>query len=139
MEAWAQELVELWRNNRELIASVFQSAAGKNPDMPIKYQFEDWLQMVDGGAAMVAEYLEGTTTDIWDTYINTVVPGVLSQGQPLSGVIGQLTMNGMLIHSLLVPLAADEHRELIATALINYYVKFNSEVVKIGLELGVKT
>ena len=139
MEPWAQELVDLWRSNREQIARLFQEAVDKNPDMPIKYTLEDFLQMVDGGAAMIAEHLEGTTSDIWDTYINSVIPGILSQGQPLSGLVGQLTMNGMLIHSLLVPIASDKHRDKVGTGLINYYVKFNSEVVKIGLELGVKS
>jgi len=140
MEAWAREVVDLWRDNRVRLAEVTLQAVLQNPNMPVKaYTVEDFLQMVDGTSAMIAEELSGQGSEIRDTWLNSVIPGVLSQGQPLSGVVGQITMNALVIYNQLVPRASEENRAKISTFIINWFAKFNTDLVKVGLEFGVQS
>ncbi|MRG94792.1 hypothetical protein [Polyangium spumosum] len=135
MESWAAEVVELWKKNRIPLAERTLQALQQNPHVPVKsYTFEDFIQMVDGTGAMIAEELEARGSDVRDTWLNSVVPGILSQGQPLSALVGQVTMNAIVIYNLLVPLASEEHRAKIGSFIQNWYAKFNTDLVAVGLE-----
>jgi hypothetical protein len=138
MEAWAKEAVDLWRDNRISIAEAILEGVQQNPHLALKaYTLDDMLQMVDGGAAMIAEELEGTGMDIRDTFMQTVFPGILAQGQPLSHLVGQMTMNAVLVFNILVRKATEANRDKIARFYINWYVKLNLDIVTIGLQCGV--
>jgi hypothetical protein len=144
MEAWAKEAIDLWQTHRLDIVRAFHDGAAQNPhlppDDPVKnYSVEDTIQMVDGAGAMIAEDLEGRGTDIKDTYMNAVIPGILSQGQSLATLVGVVTMNAVLAYNLIVPKASPEHRDQIARFYVNWYVKFNLDMVKVGLEAGAAT
>lgn len=139
MDAWAQHFVELWQENRVNIAQGILEGIRRNPYLPVKeYSLDDIHQMFDGALAMMMERIAGEGNDIWDTYMMSVIPGILAQGQPLSAFVGQITMNGMVLHQLLVPIAREEHRDKISEFLTNWFVHINSETVKIGLEVGCK-
>lgn len=138
MEEWAQEAVELWRASREPIAKAVLEGIEQNPHLPVKkYTLDDLLQMVDGAGAMIVEELEGAGTDIRDVFINSVWPGIFAQGQPLSALVGQMTMNAVLVYNVIVPQASEKNREKIGRFYINFYVKLNLDIVKVGLECGV--
>lgn len=138
MEAWEKEAINLWRKNRTAIAEAILEGVQQNPHLAVKsYTLDDMLQMVDGGAAMIAEELEGTGFDIRDTFMNTVFPGILAQGQPLSHLVGQMTMNAILICSILSRKATKKNREKISRFYINWYVKLNLDIVNIGLTADV--
>ncbi len=139
MEAWAQHFVELWQANRVHIAQGILEGIRRNPYLPVKeYSLDDIHQIFDGTLAMMTERLSGQGNDIWDTYMMSVIPGILAQGQPLSALVGQITMNAIVTHQLLVPMANDEYRDKISEFITNWYVHVNSETVKIGLESGCK-
>jgi hypothetical protein len=144
MEAWAKEAIELWQTNRLEIVRAFHAGAAQNPylppDDPVKnYSVEDTIQMVDGAGAMIAEELEGRGSDIKDTYMMSVIPGILSQGQSLATLVGVVTMNAVLACNLIVPKASPEHRDQIGRFYVNWYVKFNLDMVRVGLESGATT
>lgn len=144
MEAWAQEAIDLWRNNTMEIVRAFHEGAENNPhlppDDPVKnYSVDDTIQLVHGVGAMIAEELEGRGTDIKDTYMLSVIPGILSQGQSLATLVGVVTMNAVLAYNLIVPKATPENREMIGRFVVNWYVKFNLDMVKVGLETGAAT
>ena len=137
MEAWAIEFLDLWQSNRVRIAEAVRDSVQRNTFMPVKgYTVDDLLQMVDGVTAMIREELEGTGSDVRDTYMNAVIPGLLAQGEPLSGMVGQTTMNAVVVHGLIAPQASEKHRDQISTFLTNWYSKFNLDIVKVGLESG---
>lgn len=137
MEDWAREFLDLWQANRVRIAETLCTAAEKNPYVPVKgYSVGDFVQMVDGFVAMIREELDSGGGDVRDMYMSAVVPGLIAQGQPLSVLVGQLTMNAIIVHGLLVPQASDKNREQISTFLANWYMKFNLDMVKVGLECG---
>ena len=139
MDAWAQHFVEVWKANRVAIAEAVMAAVKRNPHYPVKeYSIEDAHQVFDGLLAMMLEHINGEGNEIWDTYVNAVVPGLLSQGNPLSALVSQCTMNGIVLHQLLVPRAHEEYRDKISEFLINYYAYLNSETVRVGLENGAK-
>jgi hypothetical protein len=139
MDAWAEHLVAVWQANRVAIAEAIIEAIKNNPHWPVKdYSIEDVQQIFDGLLAMIVEHIKGEGKDIWDTYMNSVIPGLLSQGNPLSAMVGQVTMNGMVLHKLLVPRADEQHRAKISEFLINYYTYLNGEMVKVALENGAK-
>jgi hypothetical protein len=139
MDAWAEHFVELWQANRVAIAEAVLEAVKRNPHMPVKgYSMEDMQQMFDGTLAMMVEMIKGEEAEIWDTYMNVVIPGLIAQGNPLSALIGQLTMNGVVLHQLLVPRAREEHRDKISEFLVNFYSAFNSESVRMTYESGAK-
>lgn len=138
MDAWAENLVAVWTENRVTVAETILSAIKSNPYLPVKdYSLDDIQQIFDGTLAMMAERMSGQGNEIWDTYMETVIPGLLFQGQPVSALVGQVTMNGMLLHQLLVPLAEEQHRPKISEFLINWFVNVNTEIVKIGVKCGV--
>jgi hypothetical protein len=137
MEPWAREFIDLWHTRKHHIAEVVLQAIQNNPDLPVKnYSLEDIVQIFEGFIAMITEAIEGKSSDTRDTYMNTVIPGLLAHGQPLSGIVGQVTMNAVLVYKELVPYASEAHRTQIATYLTNWYVQFNADIVKIGIESG---
>lgn len=139
MEAWATEVLSLWTSNRGRIAEIWLDAVSKNPYLPMKtYTIDDMLQMADGMSAMMAEELQGQGSDIRDMFMNSVIPGILAQGQPLSATVGQITMNGILLYSFLVPLASEENRPHVGSFLLKFYIRMNQDIVKIGLDAGAK-
>jgi hypothetical protein len=139
MDAWAEHFVAVWQENRVAIAEAVLEAVKRNPRYPNKtYSMEDMQQLFDGTLAMMIEMIRGEETEIWDTYMNVVMPGLVAQGNPLSALVGQITMNGMVLHQLLVPRAQEEYRSQVSQFLINFYSAFNSESVKLTYE-GVKT
>ena len=139
MDAWEQHFVELWQTKRDVIAQAILNAAQRNPYLPVKeYQLDDVHQFFDGTLAMMRERLAGEGNDIWETYMESVIPGILSQGQPLSAFVGQVTMNAIVLHQILVPASEEEHRDKISEFLTNWFVQVNSEIVKIGIAIGAK-
>jgi hypothetical protein len=139
MEAWASEFLEVFKGRKVPVAEVVLRGIQQNPDLPVKeYSVDDLVQMTDGFIAMMAESLEGRSTEIRDTYVNSVIPGILAQGQPLASFVGQITMNCVLIYNELIPYVSSEHREKAGWFLINWMVQYNSDIVRIGLEVGVK-
>jgi hypothetical protein len=137
MEAWTVEFFDLWQKNRIRIAEAVRDGVQRNPYMPVKgYTVDDLVQMVDGVTAMIREELEGGGSDVRDMYMNAVIPGLLAQGEPLSGLVGQTTMNAIVVHGLIVPQASDKNREQIGTFLTNWYSKFNLDIVRVGLDAG---
>jgi len=137
MEPWAREFLDIWQARKLRIAEVVLEACQQNEDLPVRsYSLEDMVQIFEGFIAMISEALEGKSSDIRDTYMNSVIPGLLAQGQPLSGVVGQVTMNAVLVYNEIVPHASEAHRAQIATYLTNWYVKFNADIVQIGIDVG---
>jgi hypothetical protein len=139
MDAWAEHFVELWQANRVAIAEALLEAIKRNPNFPVKdYSMEDLHQMFDGSLAMMVEKIVGKENDIWDTYMNSVIPGLLAQGNPLSGLVGQVTMNAIVVHQLLVPIADKAYRDQISEFLTNWFVTVNGEIVRIGIACEAK-
>lgn len=137
MEAWAEHFVSVWQKNRVVIAETVLEAVKRNPYLPVKdYALDDIQQIFDGTLAMMTERLIGESTDMWDNYIDTIIVGILSQGQPLSALVGQVTMNGMLVHQLLVPLAQKKYRPQISEFLIHWFISANIAIVKVGASIG---
>jgi hypothetical protein len=139
MDAWAEHFVELWQGNRVAVAEAVLKAIRGNPHFPVKdYAMEDMQQIFDGVLAMMVEQIKGEESEIWDTYMNVVMPGLVAQGNPLSALVGQTTMNGIVLYQLLVPRAKEEYREQVGQFLISFYTRFNVETVKLTYESGVK-
>jgi hypothetical protein len=135
MEAWAQELLDIWQTHKVEISQAILDGIERNPGLPIKpYKMDDMLQLTEGFIAMMREDLEGGSKAIWETYMNTVFPGVLAQGQPLSALVGQITMNAVICYNVTMRYASPEHRDQMGPWLTNWYVAWNSEIVRIGQE-----
>ncbi len=140
MDAWAQHFVKVWQDNRVAIAEAMIAAVRSAPNMSHKdYTLEDVQQVFDGVLAMMVEKINGEGAEIRDTYMNSVVPGLLDQGNSLAGLVGQCCMNGMIIHNLLVPRAQKKYRAQISEFVINYYAALASDTVTVGLENGAKS
>lgn len=140
MEPWVQELIELWGERKYHIAVQVMEAIKNNPYLPVRtYTISDLQQMFEGFGAMIFEPLVSNSSDIRDTFMNSVIPGILSQGQSLSGFVGQITMNAIIVYNDIVPRASEANRARIGRFLTNSYVKFNSDNVNIGLSLGCKS
>ncbi|MDI1443203.1 hypothetical protein [Polyangium sp. 6x1] len=139
MDAWAHHFVELWRANRELIGVTIVEHIRSNPFLPVKYALPDVHQMFDGSLAMMIEKLEGKETIAWDTYMDSVIPAFYGQGATISGLVGQITANAMILYNILVPRAAEEHRQNIADFLARWFIEVNMTVIKIGIDAGVKS
>jgi hypothetical protein len=133
-------MLELWHARKHNIAVLVVEAIKRNPILTVKdYTVSDLSQMFEGFIAMISESLEGKGNDIRETFMTTVIPGILAQGQTLNGLIGQFTMNATIVYDEIVPRASAAHREQIGTYLMNWYVGFNVESVKIGLSMGCKS
>lgn len=137
MEAWVDELICVWQNNRVEIAQLMLEAVETNPWIPVKgYRIEDVLQIFDGVLAMMQEELLQTGTEVRDTYMNVVIPGLLAQGQPLDALVGQATMNAVLINALISSKAKEQYRSHIARYVATFYARLNTEMMKIAKEAG---
>jgi len=135
MEPWVEEFINLWQKHRIEIAQLMLEAFETNPHVPIKgLRLEDALQLFDGVFAMMQEELLQTGNDAWDTYMSTVVPGFLAQGQPIGIMVGQATMNAVLLDSLLAPKAKKKYRTQITRFIANFYMRVNIEMTKIAFE-----
>lgn len=137
MEAWQEHLLDLWQTNLDAIAQTVCDAMARNPHLPVKYTREDLFQMFEGHLAMMNERFGGSSTEIWDTYVEVVYPGIFEQGQSITAMAGQVVMNAVLLQRLLVPLAREEFRDEIAEFLLRWYVELSMEIVKAGLKSGV--
>ncbi|MDC3954537.1 hypothetical protein [Polyangium jinanense] len=138
MEAWATELLEVWTRNRDVIADTMLDATSNNPYLPVKYTREDLMQIFDGARAMMAEDLGGESSELRDTYMNSVVPGLVAGGQPLSAIAGQIVINAIQLQSVLIPAMSEKHRNQAATFFRNWYCRMCMDTVRIGLEQGAK-
>jgi len=139
MEEWANEFISVWEKNRVELAEVGLHHIQNNALLPIKeYTLADSLQLLDGTTAMMREVLEGTGSDVRDMYFNTVIPGILAQGQPVAGFVGQVTLVAIVFAGLVLPQISDKHRADGAKFIANFYMNFNYEIVRIGIEMGAK-
>jgi hypothetical protein len=140
MEAWASEFLEVFKTRKIDVAQACLRGLQRNPEVPVKnYTLDDILQMTEGFIAMITESLNGHSSDIRDTYMDSVIPGIFAQGQPMAALVGQMTMNAVLVFNEIIPSVSATHRDEAAIWLTNWYVKFNADIVRIGLANGVKT
>jgi len=136
-QPWVEEFIKVWQESRLQIAQLVLDAFETSPHTPIKgYRIEDTLQLMDGVFAMMHEHLLQTGNDAWDTYMNTVVPGFLAQGQPLGVLVGSATMNAALLASWLAPKADEKYRDEIIKFVANFYMKINMDIIKVAFEVG---
>lgn len=133
MEAWAQEVLDIWQNNRVEYAQAFIDVQLLNEQITTKYTLEDMLQMTDGFIAMMREGLEGSSSDIRDTYMNSMFPAILAGGTSLASVVSQITHNAVTAYALTSKLASEANRERILNFMRTYYGGWNYEIVNIGL------
>ncbi len=138
MQAWAQEFVEVWKANNRRMAEAVLKAIRQNPSIAMSYTLEDLEQMFLGSLAMMQEELEGRGTDIRDTYINSVMPGIFAQGEKLSSLVHQVTFNAVLVYNLLIPEVSEANREDAGNYLMWWYANLNRDIILVGLENGVK-
>lgn len=139
MEAWAKEFIKVWEKNRVLMAEVGFLHLKNNPLLPInEYTLNDATQFLDGTTAMMKEELEGTGNDVRDMYFNTMVPGVLAQGQSTSGFVSQVTLVAVVYASIVLPQMSKKHREKSAIYLATFWGNFNHVIVKTSIEMGAK-
>ncbi|HRI71463.1 MAG TPA: hypothetical protein PK156_44825 [Polyangium sp.] len=140
MEAWATEFITVWEKNRVQFAQAGLDAIQGNPLLPVKeYSLSDSLQFLDGTTAMMREVLTGSGTDVRDMYFNSVIPGIIAQGQPVSGFVAQVTLVAVVFASSLLPQIRKKHRDQAAKFLAEFYMEFNYQIVKIGMEMGAKS
>lgn len=137
MEPWVADFLDVWQKNRIELGQLMLEAFTNNPYFPVKgYSLDEVLQVFDGVFAMMQEELLQQGTDVRDTYMNVVVPGLLAQGLPLTVLAGQTTMNAVLIDALLAPKAKKKHRAQITRFVANFYMKLNMDMMKIAMEEG---
>lgn len=137
MEPWVVEFIKVWQENRTEIAQLLLEAGETNPYAPMKgYRLEDVYQLVDGGFAMMQEELVQSGNEIWDTYMNTVVPGFLAQGQPIGVLVGTATMNAAILAAFLGPKAKKKFRAQVIRFVANFYMKLNMGMTKIAFEVA---
>lgn len=137
MEPWMAEFFAVWQKHRIEIAQLMLEAIETNPLVPVKgYSLDDALQIFDGVFAMMQEELTQAGTDVRDTYMNVVIPGLLAQGQPLAALVGQATMNAVLIDAFLTPKAKKKYRTEISRYIAKFYMKLNMDMTTIALEAG---
>jgi hypothetical protein len=139
MEAWAKEFITVWEQNREQLAKLGLHHIQNNPLIPIKeYALDDALQLLDGTTAMMREVLEGTGTDVRDMYFNSVVPGVLAQGNPPQAFVAQVTLVAVLYTAMVLPQIRETYRSQAAEFLGTFFMTFNYEIVKAAMEMGAR-
>lgn len=138
MEAWAKEFLSVWEKNREQLAEVGLHHIQTNPLIPVKeYTLNDTYQFLDGVTAMIREDLMGEGTDVRDMYVNTVFPGILALN-PVSALVAQLTLISNVYSSLVLPQIRKKHRPKATEFLAYFYMRMNYDVVKIGIDMGLK-
>jgi hypothetical protein len=76
------------------------------------------------------EDLAGASRDIRDTFFPYVFGSMVSNGENLSAICAQITLNSVVTHLQLVPQISPENQELAALYLRKFWAKFNMEIVE---------
>jgi hypothetical protein len=129
MEPWAKEVLQVWKDNIRLISEAIITASETNPAVAGKYTVEDIAQMMLGVHAMMAERLGEGNGEVYDTYINTVIPGILAQGEKLSVLVRYVALNGMMSSHSIAPLLSSEHRDAGVAFVQNWWAEHVCDIV----------
>ncbi|MDI1477093.1 hypothetical protein [Polyangium sp. y55x31] len=96
MEPWAREFLDAYTAAIPDAAQALLDSLNKDPTRKGQYKLDDMAQVLQGGLAMAREYLEQGTTEIRDTYVNTVIPGMIAQGETPEMVVSQSYFAGII-------------------------------------------
>ncbi|UQA61060.1 hypothetical protein [Polyangium aurulentum] len=131
MESWARELLDVWKTNIPLLAKAVVEKVATNENVVVKYSPADVEQLGNGILAMMEEELEGRGRDVYATYLQSVVPAVIMQGEQLENLVRVITLDAVIMQQEIVPRVSEQHRERAAVYLMNWWANHNADVVRI--------
>jgi hypothetical protein len=141
MLPWAQELMDTFKARNSEISAMIVRACEQNPDMKGRFTLSDAEQMMLGVQAMMIEELDERGNDVRDTYMNTVIPGIISQGGEanqatmLCALVSQVTFNAVLVYNDLIPRLSAAHQDDASYFFCWWYARLNAEITQVGLAI----
>ncbi|TKD13155.1 hypothetical protein [Polyangium fumosum] len=136
MEAWATELLSVFRSKIKVVAQAMADRAQKDPNVRIRYTAADLEQFLMSLHAMMAEELDNKGTEALATYMGAVVPSQISQGENLLAMIWYATWNAVTVHAEVVPHISAEHQGPASSYLREWWANYNSEMSRNALQAG---
>ena len=134
MEPWASDLLDAYALAVPDIARSLHNSVEADPATKGKYKFDDILQMVQGAMAMASEYLQDGTTEIRDTYIGSVVPGIMAQGEALETLVGQSVYSLMIQLTEFLTKVKPEHQRKVGEFWAWWCLNYQREQIRAALE-----
>jgi len=135
MDAWARELLDVWKTNIRPLAETFIEKIATNPELTVRYSVGDVEQMANGIYAMMEEELDGRGREVYATYLQSVIPALVMQGEGLPTMVRSVTLNAVIIHQAIVDKISDTHRKAVSEYLMNWWANHNADVTKIALDM----
>ncbi len=127
MEPWATELLEIWAPQ---VLEIVEASMPSVDRMWIgKYSSEDVAQMVRACVAMVREELEGSTSDLRQSYFEMLVPALVSQGETVSAMVAIDMAIVIRIAISVIPKMAPENRAKASEFFVDWQMRFVRDVV----------
>jgi len=136
MEAWARELLDVW--GPQVLEIVEASMPSVDRMWVGKYSSEDVAQMVRACVAMVREELEGSTSDLRESYFEMLIPGLAAQGESVSGMAAIDMAIVIRIAIAVIPNLAPEHRAKASEFFVDWQMRFVRDVVLTACAAGAK-
>jgi hypothetical protein len=136
MEAWAQELLDVWEAKLPEIAEGTHSDASRM--WVAKYSSEDLAQMIRGARAMMTEEIEGRTSDLREGYFQTIVPALADQGESVSKMAGVDIASCIRIAIAVLPELSPEHREKAVEFFVAWQARFLQDIIVTAIDSGAK-
>ncbi len=136
MEPWAREFLDVWAEKLPEIAEGTWRDA--NRMWVAKYRTEDIAQMIHGGHAMMTEWFAGSTSEMRDDYLQTIIPGLVAQGES-AAAIAAIDCAGILrILATVLPHMKPENRAQAMEAFIEWQSLMLQDMIRTGIEASNK-
>ncbi len=136
MEAWARELLDVWAPQ---VMEIVEASMPSVDRMWVgKYTSEDVAQMVRACVAMVGEELEGSTSDLRESYFEMLIPGLAAQGETVSAMAAIDMAIVIRITIAVIPKLAPEHQVKAAEFFVDWQMRFVRDVVVTAINAGAK-
>nr|QVV57689.1 hypothetical protein [Myxococcales bacterium] len=134
MQPWARELLDVWKSNIPRLVRTFQEKIATNAELALNYSDSDLEQFTHGLYAMMEEELDGRDRDAYLTYLQSVIPALVMQGESPVRLARALTFDAIVVQMVIVPLMSDQHRVAAADYLMNWWANYNADVIRVALD-----
>lgn len=136
MEPWAREMLDVWEAK---IPEIAEATAAENRGLVGGYTAEDFAQMIRGARAMMAEELEGQPTGLREEYFDTVVPGVVAQGEKVTAMAASDISMAIRIAIAVLPTLSPQNKAAATEFFVEWQAKLLVQLIEVALAAGAKT
>lgn len=135
MPIWADEFKTVLKDRVTEVAQALLDSVRRDPTVAGKYQLSDLEQLINAHYAMMSGFLEGST-DIYDDYMATAIPGIYAQGEQIPTFVRQAaTVGGAMLYKVIIHISP-EHQPGVAQFIADYWAKHCADIVEVGLKGG---